>query len=415
MTTQFITKGTSQNLLIILAAVCCGAVLAPAHAQRPEATKAKKEYQVSNLPDFGGTSSGGNSINDQSWVAGYSRQPDRNRHATLWRSSLLTDLGTLGGPNSSVAWNVKNTAGIIVGISQTLTPEPVENWSSMNFYSTPNNVGYINLGFVWEGGPMRGLPNFPGGNNGFATGANNLRQVVGWAETGVHDPTCCCQSDPRHQVLQFLPAMWTLGPPEDQIHELPLITGDTSGAATAINDNGQIVGISGICDKAEGRHTAKHPVLWENGTVTDIYPDAPAPWWNTPTAINQRGDVVGFAGDPAFVEGDVLHAFIWTREDGIRQLKPLPNRTPEHVDSEAYGINEARQVVGVSCGADGCSAVIWDHSSVPTDLNELKGGYSAHLETAKDINDSGEITGRAIIDPVTGARTAYLAVPVRGR
>jgi uncharacterized membrane protein len=415
MTTQFITKGTSQNLLIILAAVCCGAVLAPAHAQRPEATKAKKEYQVSNLPDFGGTSSGGNSINDQSWVAGYSRYPDRNRHATLWRSSLLTDLGTLGGPNSSVAWNVKNTAGIIVGISQTLTPEPVENWSSMNFYSTPNNVGYINLGFVWEGGPMRGLPNFPGGNNGFATGANNLRQVVGWAETGVHDPTCCCQSEPRHQVLQFLPAMWTLGPPEDQIHELPLITGDTSGAATAINDNGQIVGISGICDKAEGRRTAKHPVLWENGTVTDIYPDAPAPWWNTPTAINQRGDVVGFAGDPAFVEGDVLHAFIWTREDGIRQLKPLQHRTPEHIDSEAYGINEARQVVGVSCGADGCSAVIWDHSSVPTDLNDLKGGYSAHLETAKDINDSGEITGRAIIDPVTGARTAYLAVPVRGQ
>jgi uncharacterized membrane protein len=415
MTTQFISKGTSQNLLIILAAVCCGAVLAPAHAQRPEATKAKKEYQVSNLPDFGGTSSGGNSINDQSWVAGYSRQPDRNRHATLWRSSLLTDLGTLGGPNSSVAWNVKNTAGIIVGISQTLTPEPVENWSSMNFYSTPNNVGYINLGFVWEGGPMRGLPNFPGGNNGFATGANNLRQVVGWAETGVHDPTCCCQSDPRHQVLQFLPAMWTLGPPEDQIHELPLITGDTSGAATAINDNGQIVGISGICDKAEGRHTAKHPVLWENGTVTDIYPDAPAPWWNTPTAINQRGDVVGFAGDPAFVEGDVLHAFIWTREDGIRQLKPLQHRTPEHVDSEAYGINEARQVVGVSCGADGCRAVIWDHSSVPTDLNDRKGSYSALLETAKDINDNGEITGRAIIDPVTEAREAYLAVPVRGR
>src|SRR4029450_12105596 len=203
MTTQFTTKGTSQNLLIVLAAVCCGAVLTPAHAQRPEAGKALTPYQVSNLPSVGGTSSGGNSINDQSWVAGYSRYPDRNRHATLWRSSLLTDLGTLGGPNSSVAWNVKNTAGIIVGISQTLTPEPVENWSSMNFYSTPNNVGYINLGFVWEQdqGPMRGLPNFPGGNNGFATGANNLRQVVGWAENGVHDPTCCCQSDSGHQGL----------------------------------------------------------------------------------------------------------------------------------------------------------------------------------------------------------------------
>jgi probable HAF family extracellular repeat protein len=405
MTTQFITKRTSQNLLIILATVCCGAVLTPAHAQRPEAAKARTQYQVSDLPSVGGTSSGGNSINNLSWVAGYSRFPDRNRHAALWRSSLLTDLGTLGGPNSSVTWNVKNTEGIIVGISQTADPEPLgELWSSANFYSTPNNVGYINLGFVWEGGPMRGLPTFPGGHNGFATGANNLRQVVGWAENGVHDPTCCCQ-----QVLQFRPAMWTLGPP-DQIHELPLISGDTSGAATAINDNGQIVGISGICDRAEGRHTAKHAVLWENGGVTDLG-NLGAQWWNTPTAINQRGDVVGFVGDPAFVEGEVLHAFIWTREDGIRHLKPLKGRSPEHVDSEAYGINEARQVVGVSCGPDGCRAVIWDHSSVPTDLNDLKGSYFAHLETAKDINDKGEITGRAI-DPITGVLTAYLAVPV---
>ncbi|PYJ60868.1 MAG: hypothetical protein DME74_09805 [Verrucomicrobia bacterium] len=414
MTTQFTTKRSSQILFIGLITVCCAVILAPVHAQRPGATKAKSQYQVSNLPDFGGTSSGGNSINDQSWVAGYSRLPDRNRHATLWRSGLLSDLGTLGGPNSSVTWNVKNTQGVIVGISQTADPEPLgESWSSAAFYSTPNNVGYINLGFVWEQNlnQMRGLPNFPGGNNGFATGANNLGQAVGWAENGVHDPTCCCT-----QVLQFRPAMWTLGPP-DQIHELPLIPGDTSGAATAINDNGQIVGISGICDQAVGRHTAKHAVLWENGGVTDIYPDAPAPWWNTPTAINQRGDIVGFAGDPAFVEGDILHAFMWTREDGIRHLKPLPNRTPKHVDSEAYGINEARQVVGVSCDADqvDCRAVIWDHGNTPTDLNDLKApGYSALLASAKDINNKGEITGRAV-DPITGVLTAYLAVPATGQ
>ena len=416
MTIQFTTKRASQTLFLVLIAVCCGALLAPALAQRAEHVKAKQQYQVSTLPDFGGTSSGGNSINDQSWVAGYSRRPDRNRHATLWRNSSLLDLGTLGGLNSSVTWNVKNTAGIIVGISQTLTPEPLgEWWSSFAFYSTPNNIGFINLGFVWEQslGQMRGLPNFPGGNNGFATGANNLGEVVGWAENGVHDPTCCSSGPTCHQVLQFRPAVWQLGPP-DQIHDLPLIPGDTSGAATAINDNGQIVGISGICDQAVGRRTAKHAVLWENGTVTDIYPNPPAPWWNTPTAINQRGDLVGFAGDPAFVEGDVLHAFIWTREDGIRQLKPLPNRTPKHVDSEAYGINEARQVVGVSCDADqvDCRAVIWDHGNTPTDLNDLKApGYSAVLASAKDINNNGEITGRAA-DPNTGVLTAYLAVPV---
>src|SRR6266478_5489659 len=409
MITQFTTKRASQILFIGLITICCGAILATALAQRSVPVKARTQYQVSDLPGLGGTSNGGNSINDQTWVAGYARMPDRNRHATLWRNSSLTDLFTLGGPNSSVTWNVKNTAGIIVGISQTATPEPLgESWSSAAFYSTPNNVGYINLGFVWQNNQMRGLPPFPGGNNGFATGANNLHQVVGWAENDFQDPACVSP-----QVLQFRPAVWTLGPP-DQVQELPLIPGDSSGAATAINDNGQIVGISGICDQAVGRHTAKHAVLWENGTVTDIYPNAPAPWWNTPTAINQRGDVVGFAGDPAFVEGDIIHAFMWTREDGVRQLKPLPRRTPPHVDSEAYGINEARQVVGVSCDADlvDCRAVIWDHGNTPTDLNDLKApGYSAVLTSAKDINNKGEITGRAA-DPITGVLTAYLAVPV---
>jgi probable HAF family extracellular repeat protein len=407
MTTQFTTRRTSHVPLVVLIISCCGAILAPALAQRPVPTKAKTQYQVSDLPGLGGTSNGGNSINDQSWVAGYARLPDRNRHAALWRSRLLTDLGTLGGPNSSVTWNVKNTAGIIVGISQTADPQLLgESWSSAAFYSTPNNVGYINLGFVWQNGQMRGLPNFPGGNNGFATGANNLGQVVGWAENGVHDPNCCCT-----QVLQFRPAVWTLGPP-DQIHDLPLVTGDSSGAATAINDNGQIVGISGICDQAVGRHTAKHAVLWENGGVIDLG-NLGAQWWNTPTAINQRGDVVGFAGDPAFVEGDIVHAFMWTKEDGIRHLKPLRHRTPEHVDSEAYGINERRQVVGISCDADfvDCRAVVWDRGNNPTDLNELKGNFSAHLESAKDINNKGEITGRAV-DPTTGVLTAYLAVPV---
>src|SRR6266513_819027 len=407
MTTQ---KQISYMLLTLLIAACCGGATL-ALAQTPAKAKPKAQYQVSNLDSFlGATSSGGNSINVQSWVAGYSRLPDRNRHATLWRNSLLTDLDTLGGPNSSVTWNVKNTAGIIVGISQTADPEPLgEAWSSAAFYSTPNNVGYINLGFVWENDQMRGLLPFSGGDNSFATGANNFGQAVGWAENGVHDTACVSP-----QVLQFRPAVWTLGP--DNIQDLPLIPGDSSGAATAINDIGQIVGISGICDQAVGRHTAKHAVLWENGTATDIYPNPPAPWWNTPTAINQRGDVVGFAGDPAFVEGDILHAFMWTREDGIRQLKPLPNRTPTHVDSEAYGINEARQVVGVSCDADqvDCRAVIWDHGNTPTDLNDLKGSYSGFLASAKDINNNGEITGRAV-DPNTGVLTAYLAVPVSGQ
>ena len=40
----------------------------------------------------------------------------------------------------------------------------------------------------------------------------------------------------------------------------PLVADDTSGAATAINDDGLVVGISGTCDQAVGRHTARPPI-----------------------------------------------------------------------------------------------------------------------------------------------------------
>ena len=165
-------------LLLIILVALGGAALVFAQnatAQTQAKTKPMTQYHVSTLASLGGTSSGGNSINDQSWAAGYSRLPDRNRHATLWRNGALTDLYTLGGPNSSVTWNVKNTAGIIVGISQTLTPEPLgENWSSAAFYSTPNNVGYINLGFVWKGGQMRGTTQFSGWKQRFCYRSQQL-------------------------------------------------------------------------------------------------------------------------------------------------------------------------------------------------------------------------------------------------
>ena len=125
-------------------------------------------------------------------------------------------------------------------------------------------------------------------------------------------------------------------------------------------------------------------MLWENGGVTDIG-NLGAEWWNTPTAINEKAMIVGFAGDPAFVEGDILHALSGPRYMASRALKPLQGRTPDHVDSEAYGINENGQVVGVSCDANfvDCRAVIWDHCDVPRDLNDLKGTFPARLESAK--------------------------------
>jgi len=361
------------------------------------------EFQVENLPSLGGTVSRGNSIDNRGWVAGYSNLAgNQSRHATLWRDGSAVDLGTLGGPNSSVAWPVKNNRGLLAGISQTATPDPLgESWSCAGFFPGATATGFTCLGFVWEDGVMRALPTL-GGNNGFATGANARGQVVGWAENAVHDPTCV-----PPQVLQFRAVIW--GPGAGQIEELLPLAGDTSTAATAINNRGQVVGISGTCDQAVGRYTAAHIVLWEKGAVTDLG-NLGAPWWNTAMAINQGGDVAGFAGVPGGdADNPILHAFLWTRSDGIQDLGTLPG----DATSQANGINDRGQVVGTSCDAAGNRrAFLWE-DGVMTDLNTLVApGYTGILTTAQDINDRGEITGRAF-DPVTGARPAFLAIPAR--
>ena len=371
-----------------MVAVCCGLFAA-----------SQQQYIITDLPSLGGTNSRANSINNRGWLAGYSNLAgNQSRHAALWRDDVLTDLGTLGGANSAVTWSVKSNSGLVAGIAQTSTPDPLgEVWSSAAFYPGATGSGYINLGFVWENGVMRALPTL-GGNNGFATGANSRGQVVGWAENAVHNPTCV-----PPQQLQFRPVVY--GPKANQISELPLEAGDTSGAATAINEQGQAVGISGICDQAVGRYTAKHAVIWNKGKVTDIG-NLGALLWNTPTNINQRGDVVGFAGALNDPDGNFLQAFIWTAKDGIQPLGFLPG----DVHSEAYGINEKRQVVGLSCDADGnCRAFIWE-KGVMRDLNDFKqAGYTARLEQARDINEAGEIAGRSI--DAVGVRRAFQAVP----
>jgi hypothetical protein len=49
----------------------------------------------------------------------------KNEHAFLWRDGVMTDLGTLGGPNSSVPSPVKNNRGLIVGQAQGSEVDPL--------------------------------------------------------------------------------------------------------------------------------------------------------------------------------------------------------------------------------------------------------------------------------------------------
>ncbi len=363
------------------------------------ARTAGTHYQVTNLASLGGTTSAGSSINNGGWVAGSSNLAgDQAQHASLWTGGSVIDLGTLGGPNSGVLWPVKNDRGIITGISQTASPDPLgERWSCSAFFPAATATGHQCLGFVWQDGTMSPLPTL-GGTNGFATGANNQGEIVGWAENTVHDATCV-----PPQVLQFRAVVW--GPRPGQIRELPPLPGETVSAATALNNRGQVVGISGICDRAVGRFSAVHAVIWQDGRPTDLGTLGGVAW-NTPMSINQRGDVVGFGNASAAAGGSfAVHAFLWTRKGGIRDLGTLPGDTT----SQALGVNDRREIVGTSCDAAfNCRAVIWGSGEI-TDLNTLVApGYGGTLTTANDINESGRITGQAFDD---GSLVAFVAEP----
>jgi probable HAF family extracellular repeat protein len=363
----------------------------------PGALRGRTGYRVTPLSSLGGTRSIGNSINNLSWVAGTSRLVENQTiHASLWFGGRTVDLGTLGGVNSGVIWPVKNVRGMISGIAETAEIDPLgENWSCSAFF--PSVTGHVCRGFVWEHGQMRALPTF-GGTHGFATGTNNRGQTVGWAENTVRDPSC----NPP-QVLQFRAALW--GPRTDQIVELAPFAGDTTTAATAINDRGQVVGISGICSNAVGEYSAAHAVLWEGGRVIDLG-NLGGVAWNTPMALNQRGDVVGFANAPDTDPPNDFNvrAFLWTKRDGMRDLGTLAG----DATSQALGINERRQVVGVSCGAT-CRAFIWE-DGIMTDLNDLvASGTTDSLRIAGDINDRGQISGQTV--NAANERSAFVAYP----
>jgi probable HAF family extracellular repeat protein len=206
-------------------------------------------------------------------------------------------------------------------------------------------------------------------------------------------------------VLQFRAVEWGPGPGE--IRELPPLPGDTVSAATALNDRGQVVGISGICDRAVGRFSAIHAVLWQDGQPVDLG-SLGGVAWNTPMAIDDRGDVVGFANATAAAGGSFdVHAFLWTKAAGMQDLGTLPGDTT----SQALGVNDRGEIVGESCDADfNCRAAIW-HDGEIGDLNtQVESGYAGTLTTANDIDASGRITGQAF-DPVTGTFVAFAARP----
>jgi len=354
------------------------------------------QYDIATIPmSYGGA------INEEGWVAGFNNLPGNIQHATFFRDGVVKDLNTLGGPNSEVQWPGLNDHNTVVGFAEEAELSPLgEHWSCSAFF--PTITGHICRGFAWHHGRMIAMPTL-GGDNSFATEINNHGRVVGWAETAVHDPTCHAP-----QVLGFRAVVWHLQ--SGHIHELRPLPGDSASAATAINDRDQVVGISGACDTAVGGISARRAVMWDDGQVIDIG-GLGGTAWNTAMALNNDGVVVGFADSAGDQNGAApnFHAFRWTRDDGIKDLKTLSG----DVLSEALDINNRGQIVGISIGAT-ARAFLFEHDTLYNLQDLVPKNYPNLLQSAQAINDEGQITGFAIV-PGTNQPVTFIATPSRRR
>jgi probable HAF family extracellular repeat protein len=349
------------------------------------------QYSATELATLGGTFGTANGINNKGWVTGLDALSSGNIHASRWAHRQVLDLGTLGGPNSYSSWPVKSNAGDISGASDTSATDPY----SENFCG--DNVPDTCLGFDWRGGVMHALPTL-GGNNGQAAGNNSRGDIVGFSETATQDPSCVAP-----QVFDIGAALWDRR--TGHVTQLQTPSGDIVAAAIEVNDRGDIVGGSGPVCGSPSFAIVAHPVLWPHGSPNSpiSLPTLGGSMNNFATAINNRGDIAGTSD----VSGDTaMHAAFWKRGK-ITDLGTLPG----DLSSQAFGINQKDQIVGVSCDASGnCRAVLWENGSI-YDLNTLiPSSSNLYLIYGGDINDSGVIAGQAV-DLTTGNQPAFQASP----
>jgi probable HAF family extracellular repeat protein len=166
---------------------------------------------ITDLGNLGGNTRSANGINDAGQVVGWARIGSNLQHAFLYSGGHMTDLGTLGGSGvySAAVANGINDAGQVVGYSYT--------------------TGNAQHAFLYSGGVMSDIGTL-GGLKGQANGINDAGQVVGTAYTQA-------PNDGTGRAFLYSGAVLT---------DLNSLVSPTSGwtleDATAINDNGQIVG-----------------------------------------------------------------------------------------------------------------------------------------------------------------------------
>lgn len=250
-------------------------------------------------------------------------------------------------------------------------------------FASPLSGGW-SLPARWAGNVTGFLPILPGDESGDAVAVNDAGLIVG-------DSVDIVQQG--QLTFFFLRGVAWINP-----HQIVLLSslatrGDTDiepFAGSAVNDHGQILGwgkrpeVNGIRGFVIDVPTGK---LTDIGTLQGTLTSSAEP-----NDINDQGHVVGSSEAPNFFD----HAFLW--QDGVMADLHVQSAVIGR-NSHAVAINEAGQVVGdadpTADFLDYQNAALWD-DGVVTYLPDL-GDVGGVIESfARDINDHGTIVGTSI-------------------
>jgi probable HAF family extracellular repeat protein len=312
-------------------------------------------------------------------------------------SYVVQDLGVLPGDSSSIAWGI-NANGEVVGWSMGsngtraflytnaagmvalpgLPDRPRSVARDINDAGVvvgSANAGGTDIGHavMWSGGAVQDLGTLGTGVSSEAYGVNRLGQVVGWSDAGLGG---------AHGFLySAATGMVDITPDSD------------TGYALDINDAGQVTGYK----TAFGGY---HAYRWQAGVFEDLGV-LPGFAHSFGQAINASGRVAGNSGSAS---GD--------SERLIRSIAGggLQNLGGEGQHNSGLGINLSGTVVGTKGNFQ--RALLYTDAGGLQDLNTLiDPSLGWLLMAATDINDAGQIVGRAF-NNFTGQTHAVRLQPV---
>lgn len=273
----------------------------------------------------------------------------------------------------------------LAGDTQTRVYDVNDSGQAVGESFTSGGPGGAEHAVLFSNGSTTDLGGLQGNQLNVATAINNNGAIVGWSASNQgFVPEPQCSAG-----VVFSP-----GPPHT--------ASGWSGNPTAINDTGMVVGAT-----CGGFPDREYPFAYPSVTLP-AYSCCGAPIENNQANdVNQRGDVLSQVND----YNGYPHAWLTVNRTTLIEIPGLSNdNNDENAYSFGSGMNDSDWVVGSATGNNTSGAMLYINGTT-YNLNSLVTGPGCSqwsLGNATDINDSNYIVGTGTLN---GQQHGFLLIP----